>query len=291
VIPTPTYLQFHLVFSLPALAALWALAPRYEGVRRRRAAAGIAVLVGIAYAYTTPWIAYMIRRGAWSYADGAVLVRALSIPLGEYLFFTIQTLLVAFVLHRIGFDPTAREGDLDRRPRVAGVLVGLAALSGGLWLVSLDASFLYLGGLLAWVGPVIALQWAVGGGFLARAPRPWLAATLVPAAYLWVADRVAIGLGTWRIAPEFTTGVAVLGLPIEEACFFVAAGLMAANGLVLFEWLLDRNDRRIAAARERHGDAIDRTVGAIEPLEPLEPLESNESTGAGVDPADLESRR
>jgi lycopene cyclase domain-containing protein len=112
VIPTPTYLQFHLVFSLPALATLWALAPRYAGSRHRRSAAGIAVLVAIAYAYTTPWIAHMIRRGAWSYADGAVLVRALSIPLGEYLFFTIQTLLVAFALHRIGFDPTYRRQDL-----------------------------------------------------------------------------------------------------------------------------------------------------------------------------------
>ncbi|GAA0519954.1 hypothetical protein SAMN04488066_107105 [Halorubrum aquaticum] len=296
-IPTPTYLQFHLVFTLPALAALWATAPRYEGVRRRRAAAGIAVLVGIAYAYTTPWIAHMIRRGAWWYADGAVLVRALSVPLGEYLFFAIQTLLVALALHRVGFDPTFREGDLDRRPRIAGVLVGLAALVGGLWLVSLDPSFRYLGGLLAWVGPVLALQWAVGGGYLARAPRPWLAATLGPAAYLWTVDRIAIGLGTWRVSAEFTTGVAVLGLPIEEMAFFVAAGLMAANGLVLFEWVLDRNDRRGTIAADRRGDAVDRTVtravtpvksdepiGPTGPTESVEPVGPTEPIEPGVDP-------
>jgi len=246
-IPAPTYLQFHLVFSLPVLAALWYLAPRHVGRRRRRAAAGIAVLVAIAYAYTTPWISYMIRRGAWSYADGAVVVRALSVPLGEYLYFAIQTLVVAFALHRLGFDPTFRDGDFDRLPRAAGVLAGVAMLGGGLWLASRDASLLYLGGVIAWVGPVLALQWAVGGGYLARTPRTWLAATLLPAGYFWIVDRIAIGMGTWRIAEEFTTGIAVLGLPIEEMIFFFAAGLMAVNGLVLFEWVLDWNDRGTAA--------------------------------------------
>jgi lycopene cyclase domain-containing protein len=245
-LPTLTYLQFHLVFSLPVVAALWYLAPRYDLVRRRRATAGIAILVAIAYLYTTPWISYMIRRGAWSYADGAVLVRALSIPLGEYLFFTIQTVVTAFALHLIGFDPTFREGDFDRGPRIAGVVAGIAMVGGGLWLVTVDPSYLYLGGLIAWVGPVFALQWAVGGGYLIRTPRMWLAATFLPAAYFWVADRIAIGMGTWRLSTEFTTGVAVLGLPIEEMLFFASAGVMTVNGLVLFEWVLDWNDRRPA---------------------------------------------
>lgn len=250
-LPALTYLQFHLVFSVPAVALLWFLAPRYDdAVRRRRSAVAIAVLVAIAYAYTTPWISYMIRRGAWWYADGAVLVRALSIPLGEYLFFAIQTVVTAFALHVIGFDPTYRDGDFARAPRVAGVAVGLAMLVGGLWLVSLDPSFLYLGGLIAWVGPVVALQWAVGGGYLARTPRTWLAATLLPASYFWVVDRIAIGMGTWSISSELTTGIAVFGLPIEEMLFFTAAGLMAVNGLVLFEWVLDWNDQRAATLSE-----------------------------------------
>jgi hypothetical protein len=243
-LPTLTYLQFHLVFSLPVLAALWCVAPRYDAVRQRRATVGIAILVAIAYAYTTPWISYMIHRGAWSYADGAVLVRALSIPLGEYLFFAVQTVVTAFALHLLGFDPTFREGDFDRAPRVAGVVVGVAMLLGGLWLVTLGPSSLYLGGLIAWVGPVVALQWAVGGGYLIRTPRTWIAATLIPAAYFWIADRIAIEMGTWQLSPELTTGVTVLGLPIEELLFFVSAGVMAVNGLMLFEWVLDWNDRR-----------------------------------------------
>ena len=246
-IPTLTYLQFHLVFSVPLLAVLWYLAPRYDAVRRRRATAGIAILVAIAYAYTTPWISYMIRRGAWWYGDGAVLVRALSIPLGEYLYFAIQTLIVAFTLHLIGFDPTFRDGDFDYAPRIAGVAVGLTMVPVGIWLVLYDASFLYFGGLMAWVGPVLALQWSVGGGYLVRTPRVWLSATLLPAAYFWIVDRIAIGMGTWSISTEYTTGLAVFGLPIEEMLFFAAAGLMTINGLVLFEWVLDWNDRRVAS--------------------------------------------
>ncbi|WP_050031727.1 lycopene cyclase domain-containing protein [Halorubrum halophilum] len=254
-LPTLTYLQFHLVFSLPVLAALWYVAPRYDAVRRRRATAGIAILVAIAYAYTTPWISYMIRQGAWSYADGAVLVRALSIPLGEYLFFTVQTVVTAFALHLIGFDPTFRDGDFDRGPRIAGVVVGVAMVPVGLWLLFRDPSFLYLGGLIAWVGPVLALQWAVGGGYLVRTPRMWLTATLLPAAYFWIADRIAIGMGTWHLSAELTTGVAVLGLPIEEMLFFLSAGVMTVNGLVLFEWVLDWNDRRkVADAPAEAGD-------------------------------------
>jgi len=264
-VPTLTYLQFHLVFSLPVLALLWYLAPRYGAVRRRRATAGIAILVAIAYLYTTPWISYMIRQGAWWYADGAVLVRALSIPLGEYLFFTIQTVVTAFALHLIGFDPTFREGDFDRGPRVAGVLAGGAMVAGGLWLTTLDSSYLYLGGLVAWVGPVVALQWAVGGGYLVRTPRMWLAATLLPAAYFWVADRIAIAMGTWQLSAEYTTGVAVLGLPIEEMLFFAAAGVMTVNGLVLFEWVLDWNDRRGSVAESVPSGRSERDVPGPEP--------------------------
>ena len=289
-LPTLTYLQFHLVFSLPILLVLWYLAPRYDERRRRRATAGIVILVAIAYAYTTPWISYMIRRGTWWYADGAVLVRALSIPLGEYLYFAIQTLIVAFALHRLGFDPTFRDGDFDRRPRIAGVVVGLGMVPTGLWLVSLDASFLYLGGLIAWVGPVLALQWSVGGGYLVRTPQVWLTATLLPSIYFWIVDRVAIGMGTWIISTEFTTGVAPFGLPIEEALFFFSASLMTINGLVLFEWVLDWNDKR--------GASTESTIGRLDPVvddgvdsSPSNGVDSSPGNGVdsppgnGVDPA------
>lgn len=241
--PTLSYLEFHAVFTVPVLLGLWYLAPRYDSPRRRRAAAGLAILVAIAYAYTTPWGSYMIRNEVWWYGDGAVAARYLDIPVGEYMFFALQTLIAGLYLHVRGFDATFRNGDLDWLPRMAGTLVGLGMFAGGLFLVAFDDSYLYLGGLVAWVGPVIALQWAVGGGYLVREARPWVEAALVPSIYLWVIDRLAIGMGAWTISDAHTVGVAVLGLPIEEIFFFVSASLMTVIGLVLFEWVLDWNDQ------------------------------------------------
>jgi lycopene cyclase domain-containing protein len=245
-----TYLGFHLVLTLPPLLLLWLLVPDYEPRRRRRGAAGLAILVAIAYAYTTPWGSYMIRRGAWAYGEGVVTARLLSIPAGEYLFFTVQTLTVGFYLYWRGFDPSYEAGDFDRRPRFAGVGVGAALFVGGLWMTLQRPSWLYLGGLLAWVGPVVALQWAVGGGYLVRQPRAWIEASLVPTVYLWVIDRWAIGRGLWVLSEEYTTGIAPFGLPIEEILFFLSAGVMTVTGLVLFEWVLDWNDQRTAATQQ-----------------------------------------
>lgn len=240
---TLTYLQFHAVFTIPVLLGLWYLAPRYDTVRRRRAAAGLVILVVIAFAYTTPWGSYMIQNEVWWYGDGAVAFRHLEIPLGEYMFFGIQTLIAGMYLHLRGFDPTFQGSDLDWRPRLAGTLLGLGMLAGGLYLVTLGDSYLYLGGLIAWVGPVIALQWAVGGGYLVREARPWMEAAVVPSVYLWVTDRIAIGMGTWVISETHTVGIAPFGLPIEEMLFFLSASVMTVIGLVLFEWVLDWNDQ------------------------------------------------
>ena len=238
-----TYLQFHTLLTLPVAVLLWALLPTYSRARRRRGALGVTILVAIAFAYTTPWGSYMIRRGAWWYGEGVVLASVFDIPLGEYVFFVMQTVIVGFYLYWRGFDPTYEPGDFSRGPRIAGVLAGLGLCVGGLWMVSLDASMLYLGGLFGWVGPVVALQWAVGGGYLVRNPRPWIEATLVPGAYFWLIDWFAIRQGLWNISKSHTVGVAFSGFPIEEALFFLSAGVMTVSGLVLFEWVLDWNDR------------------------------------------------
>lgn len=238
-----TYLQFHLVFTLPIVALIWYLLPDYPPHRRRRGVAGITILVAIAFTYTTPWGSYMIQRGVWWYGEGVVLATGLAIPLGEYVFFIMQTLIVGFYLYWRGFDPTYQSGDFALAPRLAGVGVGSGMFAVGLWLVVRDPSFLYLGGLIAWVGPVVALQWGVGGGYLVRNPRPWIEAAVVPGVYFWVIDRFAIDRGLWVISEQYTIGIRPFGLPIEEALFFVSAGVMTVTGLVLFEWVLDWNDQ------------------------------------------------
>ncbi len=245
--PLP-YLGFHAVFTLPVLLLLWYLTPTYDATRRRRGALGLAILVAIAFTYTTPWGSYMITTGVWRYGEGVVTASLLSIPAGEYLFFGIQSLTVGFYLYWRGFDPSYEQGDFALAPRIAGVVAGVALFGGGLWMALQRSSWLYLGGLLAWVGPVVALQWAVGGGYLVRRPRAWIEASLVPTIYLWFIDRWAIGQGLWILSEQYTTGIAPFGLPIEEILFFLSAGVMTVTGLVLFEWVLDWNDQRTVAS-------------------------------------------
>lgn len=92
----------------------------------------------------------------------------------------------------------------------------------------------YLALELLWALPVLALQLAVGHPELWRRRRAWLLATLIPTLYLCVADRVALGNGIWQIAPGRSTGVAIWGLPVEEAVFFLVTNLMVVQALILF---------------------------------------------------------
>ena len=199
-----TYLGFHAVFVLPPLLLLAGSLPALPPDRRRRARIGLAVMVVAAVTYTAPWDAHLIREAVWSYGDGRVLARIGPIPAGEYLFFVFQTVLTGLWLHVSGFDPTTRSGDWERRPRATGVVCWLAVAVVGLLLLGTRRGY-YLGAILAWAAPLFALQWGVGGAYLARTWRSWSVAVAVPTAYLWFADRLAIGLCVWTIAPTHTT--------------------------------------------------------------------------------------
>ena len=261
---TLTYLGVHAVFVLPVLALLLWRRPTLPVGRRRTARLGLILMGTVAFAYTTPWDNLLIERGAWAYGEGRVFARVWAAPVGEYLFFALQTALVGLWLYRVGFDPTPVEGDTARVPRALGALAWLGLAGVGGWLVLAGPTrFLYLGAILAWACPVLALQWGVGGAFLLRRPRRIAVAVGVPTLYLWVVDRVAIADGVWIVAAETSTGVHLLGLPIEEAVFFLVASLLVVNGLVLFEWALVRFRPQPAGSTDRdHARTLDDGTGS-----------------------------
>ncbi|WP_254824070.1 lycopene cyclase domain-containing protein [Haloglomus halophilum] len=270
---TLTYLQFHLVFlggPLLVLAAATARGvalaipgvPAVTATPRVRLAGhsldarvvGVVIMAALAFAYTTPWDSYLIRRGAWRYGEGAVAARFLAVPLGEYLFFVLQPVLTALWLYLLPAWPPERPARMDGgtalrcdRPVPTPGERALGAGGGGLvalggWLaLALDGG-LYLGTLLLWAAPVLAIQWAFGWPYLWARRRVVALAVAVPSLYLWVADRVALVLGVWELSPDLTTGYAVplLGLPVEEAAFFLLTNLFVVQGLVLWFWVVDR---------------------------------------------------
>ena len=89
---------------------------------------------------------------------------------------------------------------------------------------------------------MLALQWAVGWRYLLSVRRRVAAGIVVPTAYLCGADLLAIRNGIWTISPDHTTGLALAGLPVEEATFFLLTSAFVVQGLVLLRWVMARWD-------------------------------------------------
>jgi lycopene cyclase domain-containing protein len=98
--------------------------------------------------------------------------------------------------------------------------------------------------ILVWAAPVVAFLWAVGGPVIWRYRRVVAIAVTVPSVYLWAADRFAIDSGLWTISTDYSTGVHLLGLPVEEAIFFVLTNVLVVQGLLLFDWVVARAGER-----------------------------------------------
>lgn len=240
---TITYFQFHFVFLVPALLVLSAI----SSVRRRAGRSdvrpsGVVVIAFVALAYTIPWDNYLVEAGVWRYGEGAVAVRIWHAPLEEYLFILVQPLLVALWLHYLKRPPTPADSEslsVDVRARAVGAAAGLGVAGVGVALLTRPET-LYLGAILAWAGPVLALQWGFGWPYLWRRRRTLAIGVGVPTAYLWAADWLALRYGVWELSSAYTTGWGLLGLPVEEATFFAVTNLFVVQGLLLYAWVLDR---------------------------------------------------
>lgn len=236
-----TYLGIHLAFLLPPILILgWLAFQRDRAWWGVRPLSGLGVMILLAIVYTTPFTNRLIPAGVWWYGEGAVLATVWHTPIEEYLFFVLQPILTAFWLFQVG--PTAdRSLAIPRKHRLLGVTGGLAIAVVG-WAFLGHTGTYYLGWLFLWAGPVLAVQWGFGSTYLWDSRQSLLIAIAVPTLYLWLVDRIAIALGVWVISDAYTTGYALLGLPIEEALFFLATNLFIIQGITMYIWVLDRID-------------------------------------------------
>ena len=247
--PGPTYLQFHAAFLLPAVLVMLATAfvsrPRLRGAAvwqmggGRRYWGGVAIITLVALVYTTPWDNYLIVQGVWSYGEGSVLATIWHAPVEEYLFILVQPTLTALWLGHLSLPTTWPAGYGRHRGRVVGGVLAVALGVAGWQLLGTPSTF-YLGAIVAWAAPVLAIQWLVGAPQLWFRRRAVAVGTLVPTTYLCVVDWIAIEQGIWIISDRYTTGLTVGGLPVEEATFFLVTNLFVVQGLVLYRWLTDR---------------------------------------------------
>jgi len=225
-----SYLAFHAVFIVPPLLVLAWLQARRADRLPPRGGLFLALMAAIALVYTTPWDNYLVWRGVWSYGPDRVLGTLGYVPVEEYLFFLLQPLLTGLWLYRLLPVEPAPAGNASRW---RGVLAyGSAAAAGVLLLRRTEGT--YLGLILGWAAPVLALQWAYAGREIWARRRAWVLGVAVPTLYLWMADAAAIRLGIWRISEAHTLGPALGPLPLEEAVFFLATNLLVVQGLLLF---------------------------------------------------------
>lgn len=229
-----TYLQFHLAFTLPVLGVLAA-------VHARRSVPGawrwLGTVVALAVAYTTPWDNYLVYRGVWTYPADAVIGTIGYVPVEEYAFFVIQTLIAGlfYLVLRGRGKLAAQSAPAPRwwRPALLLTFVGLTGLGTGL-LLAPNNHGLYMGLILAWAPPVLAGMSVIGAQKIwdERIRVGW--SITVVTIYLWVIDRAAIGIGIWDIADSYRLHIDPLGLPLEEAVFFVVTTTLCVFGLALF---------------------------------------------------------
>ncbi|GIV25627.1 MAG: lycopene beta-cyclase [Bacteroidia bacterium] len=243
-----TYGEFLAVFLLPPLLLLASIQRRLKDrpfpshFVPRNPSLALLFLVTVAVLYTTPWDNYLVARQIWTYPPDRVWGVHLGwVPLEEYLFFVLQT-----ILGTLTFFWASRTGRSQAEPLawsrrwvyvVATLSAGLAGLAGyGLWIGWEKGTYLCL--IASWALPVVAGQWILGGrAFLQH--RRILGLTVFPLSlYLWAADTWAIRSGIWHITEATSLGWHLPGgLPVEEALFFTLTTLMVAQGaLLVYTW-------------------------------------------------------
>jgi lycopene cyclase domain-containing protein len=200
--------------------------------------AALAVLGAVALLYTTPWDNYLVATRVWWYDP--VLVAGITlgwVPVEEYLFFVLQTLVTGLWLLFLArrWPVTAHFRSCPRHLRwILALIVGFLWLGAVMTLIAGWRSGNYLGLQLAWGLPPLILQLAYGADVLWRYRRLVLLAWLPPTLYLCIADALAISSGTWTVNPARSLNLYLAGqLPVEEATFFLLTNMLIVFGMVL----------------------------------------------------------
>ncbi len=241
-----TYLQFHCLFILPPILLLALVTwrdlrdgqplPGALGGSTRDAWWALGVHLVLAFVYTTPWDNYLVASEVWGYPAGRVLFTIGYVPVEEYAFFLLQPVLTGLFLFALARRRSLKPHQgLPQGTAVRAAGAGFFLALSALGVLALQSeSGRYFGLITVWAGPLLALQWAFGGDLLLQRARLLIPGLALPTVYLWLADRIAIGNGIWWISPERTIGWRPLGLPFEEALFFLITNLLVGFGLTLF---------------------------------------------------------
>ena len=205
----------------------------------------IGVLMVLAFSYTTPWDNYLVASNVWFYDTDLVMGVIIGwVPIEEYIFFLVQTLMSGLLFTILARYIPLCEESLTKStwihiiPAVMLVVAWIASLY--YFLIGWKAGT-YLTLILVWALPPIIIQLFYGADILKRHWRLVLVAVLTPSLYLSAADYIAISQGIWTINLSSSTAILVGGvLAIEEVVFFFVTNTLVVFGMTLS---LDQDSR------------------------------------------------
>ncbi len=191
----------------------------------------------VAVAYTTPWDNYLVATRVWWYDPNLVTGIVFGwVPLEEYTFFVLQTLLVGITLLLVLRRwQTPNSFQQNHKLRIGTTLVvGLVWLAAIALLVFHVTPATYFGLETSWALLPIMLQLAFGADIIWHYRKPVFAVLAFFTVYLSAADTLAIASGTWTIDPAQSFNIFLPGgLPIEELIFFFLTCTLVCFGVTL----------------------------------------------------------
>lgn len=229
-----TYASFHTTYTLPVMSVLALIAHPFIN---RSEIFKITAICCIAFVYTTPWDNYVIQSGGWGYLADRVMAYVGYVPVEEYAFFIIQTVMVS-LLHVLcaRWSTPCLHFNRDRRSYLWIRWTPIAALAAvaatGYWIGVPGTRTFYLGSIMWWIAPVYAFLWYGAGNYMVTKWPSTAVSVLVPAVYLSWVDRIAIEDGIWQFKEsDFLNVYVVEHLPFEEVLFFVISTLCVVMGM------------------------------------------------------------
>lgn len=237
-----TYFAFLGIFLvIPIVAVLTYFAARRQGsdlperLTAMRPVAAIGITALVAVVYTTPWDNYLVATGVWGYPRSQVSGVILGyVPLEEYLFFVLQTVLTSLGMMLAAGGSLVAPAPAPARLRLWASIPLLA-----LWVAACAAlaspwgPWRYTVLLLAWALPPMLIQVLFGADVLWQERRIVVPAILAATLYYALADGIAVSAGTWDFNPSLIFGARLGPLPMEEVLFF-----LLTNTLVVFSMTL-----------------------------------------------------
>lgn len=234
-----TYLLFHLLFTIPMCIFLFYI-NGLSVLKNKKWLSITAGLIVLAVVYTTPWDHFLIANKVWAYDLNNILATVYLIPVEEYFFFIIQTVMGCLVCHKVfkKYKQNFRSGPLMSFDFATLTLVALAVavLVQFMPLAISPNRYRYLALIIVWVSPIFLVQWFWGGRVLVQ-NFSFLLKTILPLTfYLWFCDLLAIYLNIWWFPQGQISGIYLLPhLPIEESLFFFVTNVMVVQGYFLAE--------------------------------------------------------